>query len=289
MVLSISDERISGHEPGAVSAGADNAHLLYFSVRDTGIGIPKESLDRLFQSFSQVDTSTTRRYGGTGLGLAISKRLSEFMGGAMWVESEPGQGSTFHFSIRTVAAPAPVRAYLDHSQPVLQGKRLLIVDDNATNRRILSRQVDMWQMLPQETASPMEALGLMKQGQPFDVAILDMQMPNMDGLTLAREIRALPGSISGIPLVMLTSLARTEAKEATREFAAFLSTKPVKPSALFDVLVGIFGEQPTPARPREAGETAALDRSWGGSGRCASSWPRTISPTRSSRFDCWRG
>jgi signal transduction histidine kinase/DNA-binding response OmpR family regulator/HPt (histidine-containing phosphotransfer) domain-containing protein/PAS domain-containing protein len=258
VVLSITAERISRHEPGQASAGPENAHLLHFSVRDTGIGIPRDRMDRLFQSFSQVDASTTRRYGGTGLGLAISKRLAELMGGTMWAESEVGTGSTFHFSIRTTAAPAPARAYLDRSQPVLQGKRLLIVDDNATNRLILSRQSEMWQMIPHETPSCMEALALMRGGQPFDAAILDMQMPDMDGLTLAREIRALPGSISRIPLVMLTSLGHSEDKEVTREFAAFL-TKPVKPSALFDVLVGLFSDQPSRARPREAGETAALD------------------------------
>ena len=206
----------------------------------------------------QVDASTTRRYGGTGLGLAISKRLAELMGGSMWVESVLESGSTFHFSIRADAAPAPARAYLDHSQPVLMGRRLLIVDDNATNRRILSRQAEMWQMLPQEAPSPMEALDIMRRGSPFDVAILDMQMPDIDGLTLAREIRALPGSISRVPLVMLTSLGRSEVKEATKDFAAFL-TKPVKPSALFDVLVGLFSSQPSQAQSREELRPVALN------------------------------
>ena len=145
VVLSVSSE--------PVSDGGPDSHLVHFAVRDTGIGIPPDRVDRLFQSFSQVDASTTRRYGGTGLGLAISRRLSELMGGTMWVESEVGSGSTFHFTIRAAAAPAPAHAYLDEVQPVLQGRRVLIVDDNATNRRILSRQVEMWHMEPEATGS----------------------------------------------------------------------------------------------------------------------------------------
>jgi signal transduction histidine kinase/DNA-binding response OmpR family regulator/HPt (histidine-containing phosphotransfer) domain-containing protein/PAS domain-containing protein len=239
VVLSLSSERVSSRGPDP----ARDTHMLHFSVKDSGIGIPPERMDRLFRSFSQVDSSTTRRYGGTGLGLAISKRLSEMMGGTMWVESTLGQGSTFHFTIRAKAAPAPDRAYLDETQPALQDKRVLIVDDNATNRRILARQVELWQMQPQATDSPMEALAWLRQDEAFDVAILDMQMPDMDGLTLAREIRKLPAPSSRLPLVMLTSLGRSEVKEDMDLFAAFL-TKPIKPSSLFDALVGIFSGEP---------------------------------------------
>ena len=120
--------------------------ILHFRSGTLASASRPERMDRLFQSFSQVDASTTRRYGGTGLGLAISKRLSEMMGGTMWVESELGKGSTFHFTVRAAAAPAPARAYLDEMQPVLKDKRVLIVDDNATNRLILARQVESWQM-----------------------------------------------------------------------------------------------------------------------------------------------
>ncbi|MCA1554791.1 MAG: GAF domain-containing protein, partial [Chloroflexi bacterium] len=127
---------------------------LQFAVRDSGIGIPAERIGRLFQSFSQLDASTTRKYGGTGLGLAISKRLAELMGGTMWVESEVGKGTTFHFTISAAAAPAlRTRTRLVGAQPQLSGKRVLIVDDNATNRRVLLMQTKPWGMTTRETAS----------------------------------------------------------------------------------------------------------------------------------------
>jgi signal transduction histidine kinase/CheY-like chemotaxis protein/PAS domain-containing protein len=245
IVLTISSEQLSSPTPDS-----EESHLLHFAVKDTGIGIPPDRRDRLFRSFSQVDASTTRRYGGTGLGLAISRRLSEMMGGTMWVESELGQGSTFHFTIRARSAPAPTRPYLDEVQPALQHKRALIVDDNATNRRILTRQFEIWQMKPFATGSPLEALDRLRNGETFDVAILDMQMPEMDGLTLAQEIRKLPAPLSRLPLVMLTSLGQSDLKETTQEFASFLS-KPIKPSSLFDALVSIFTGQPTRTRQRE--------------------------------------
>ncbi len=258
IVLTVSGERLSSPAPDADGT----ARMLHFSVRDTGIGIPPDRMGRLFQSFSQVDASTTRRYGGTGLGLAISRRLSELMGGTMWVESEPGQGSTFHFTIQAQAAPAPARAYLDQVQPVLQDKRVLVVDDNATNRRILTRQAELWHMEPQATGSPQEALDWLREGATFDLAILDMQMPEMDGLMLAREIRKLPAPASRLPLVMLTSLGHGEVKEVVEEFAAFL-TKPIKPSSLFDALVSILTGQPTRTRRRETDERPQFDAQMG--------------------------
>src|SRR6266516_4337784 len=163
-------------------------YYLHFAVRDTGIGISEEGQARLFRSFSQVDASTTRRYGGTGLGLAISKRLVELMGGTMWVESQPGRCSTFHFTLLAEAAPARLRPYLDTSQPLLTGKHILIVDDNATNRSILTLQTQSWGMLPYACASGKEALAQAQAAVPFDVAILDMQMPDMDGLMLAEQL-----------------------------------------------------------------------------------------------------
>ncbi|HEY1014947.1 MAG TPA: response regulator, partial [Herpetosiphonaceae bacterium] len=222
---------------------AEERYELHFAVRDTGIGIPADRMDRLFQSFSQVDASTTRRYGGTGLGLAISKKLAECMGGALWVESELGVGSTFHFTIQAEATEAPLRVYMQSSQPQLRGKRLLIVDDNDTNRQILTRQAQSWGMFTQDTAYPTEALEWVIRGSQFDVAILDMQMPEMDGTMLAAAIRQ---HLAGqeLPLVMLTSLGRREADARTADYAAFL-TKPIKSSSLYNVLVGIFVGQPT--------------------------------------------
>jgi CheY-like chemotaxis protein len=200
-------------------------------------------MDRLFQSFSQVDNSTTRKYGGTGLGLTISKRLSELMGGTMWVESKVGVGSTFHFTIRAEAAPVPVRAYLRDTQPYLHGKRVLVVDDNATNRKIVTLQTRQWGMEPQAVSSGPEALDLLFQEaageRPFDLAILDMQMPDMDGVMLATEIRG--RYEAPLPLVMLSSLGQGEVEAEEIGFAAFL-IKPVKSSQLYDALVGIFAQ-----------------------------------------------
>jgi PAS domain S-box-containing protein len=215
-------------------------HELHFAVRDTGIGIDPERQGRLFQSFSQADTSTARRYGGTGLGLAISRRLTELMDGRMWVESQPGQGSTFQFSIQAAEARLPERSRpaLTESQPELDGKRVLIVDDNATNRRILALQTTAWGMSHEETGVPAEALQWIRDGRAFDVAILDMNMPDMDGLALAAAIRQHRPS-ADLPLVLFTSLGRREAGMEQLHFAAHL-TKPIKPSQLFDALVGIF-------------------------------------------------
>ena len=237
------------------SANVTN-HELHFSVRDTGIGIPPERMDRLFRSFSQVDSSTTRKYGGTGLGLAISKRLSELMGGAMWVESTVGEGSTFHFTVLAQDAPSPKRAYLQEYQPSLDGKRVLIVDDNATNRRILMLQTTKWGMIPKETAFPAEALEWVRQGldtetgAPFDIALLDMQMPEMDGIMLAAEIQK---DFEDLPLVMLSSLGKQDI-ETMVELAAFL-TKPIKASQLHDTLMDVFAQDERLREPVQRDET----------------------------------
>ena len=161
---------------------------LHFVVQDTGIGIPKERMDRLFKSFSQVDSSTTRKYGGTGLGLAISKKLANLMEGEMWVESIAGQGSAFNFTILTKQGTAVLKPFLGSEQPDLTHKRVLIVDDNETNRKILKKQLISWHMKPTMASSGQEALTLLEQEAPFDLAILDMQMPEMDGMELAGRI-----------------------------------------------------------------------------------------------------
>ncbi|MCP4544547.1 MAG: response regulator [Chloroflexi bacterium] len=239
---------------------APSLQSIHFSVRDTGIGIPPERMDRLFRSFSQVDSSTTRKYGGTGLGLAISKRLCELMGGAMWVESTVGIGSTFHFTIQAKAAPSPKRAYLQERQPSLDGKRVLIVDDNATNRRILMLQTKKWGMIPKETAFPIEALEWIRQAAnpgakaaataPFDIALLDMQMPEMDGMMLAAEIQK---DFADLTLVMLSSLGKQDI-ETMVELAAFL-TKPIKAAQLHYTLVDVFAQDEHSKEPMQRDES----------------------------------
>jgi len=231
---------------------------LAFAVRDTGIGLTPEGMSRLFQSFSQADSSTTRKYGGTGLGLAISRRLAELMGGRMWAESAgPGQGSTFRFTIRApVAELAPTRDRdFIGTQPELQGRRVLVVDDNATNRRVLSLQTGKWGMKARETESPAEALRWTEAGEPFDLAILDMHMPEMDGLELARRIHA---RRPALPLVLFSSLGRREAGDTEGLFRAYLA-KPVRQSQLFDTLVNLLADSTAAARAPSA-RTAATPK-----------------------------
>ena len=210
--------------------------LLEFAVRDTGIGLSEAGLGKLFQSFSQADASTTRKYGGTGLGLAISRKLAELMGGTMQAASDgPGMGSTFTFTIRVPLAelpPASRRSFIG-AQPGLAGKRVLVVDDNATNRKVLALQMAKWGMVPRATESPVEALRWLGQSEAFDLAILDMHMPEMDGLELATQIRA---KAKGLPMVLFSSLGRRESGDTDAMFAAYLA-KPLRQSQLFDTLM----------------------------------------------------
>jgi GAF domain-containing protein/DNA-binding response OmpR family regulator len=242
---------------------SDAGSFVHFTVRDTGIGLSENGMSRLFQKFSQADSSTTRKYGGTGLGLAISKLLAELMGGTMWADSAgPGRGSCFHFTIaaRPAALPAGQRRDFTGTQPALAGKRLLVVDDNATNRRILSLQTAKWGMQVQDTDSADQALQWLQAGA-HDVAVLDMHMPDIDGAALAQRIRAAGHTL---PLVLFTSLGRRESADGL--FAATLA-KPLRQSQLFDTLVTLLGPEAaarpaplparTPARPRIDAEMAA--------------------------------
>ncbi|MEJ1973949.1 MAG: response regulator [Lacunisphaera sp.] len=230
--------------PSGDSPLPENQRELLFAVRDTGIGIPPEAQARLFSSFTQVDASTTRKYGGTGLGLAISKRLAEMMGGRMWLESESGRGTTFFFTVRVEAVTA-ARSVAAPSQSALSGKRLLVVDDNATNRRILLSLAAKWGLGAVETGTPAAALELLRQGERFDVAILDGFMPEMDGVMLARAIRQLPGRAT-LPLLLLSSVGGQVIGDEPGLFAARL-TKPAKPAQLFDALVRIADGGPASA------------------------------------------
>jgi signal transduction histidine kinase/CheY-like chemotaxis protein/putative methionine-R-sulfoxide reductase with GAF domain len=225
---------------------------LHFAVRDTGIGLSAEGMGRLFQKFSQADSSTTRKYGGTGLGLAISKLLAELMGGGMHATSAgPGHGSTFHFSIEAPVASLPAGSRRDviGEQPQLQGKRVLVVDDNATNRRILALQTARWGMVAVTCEDPAQAVSML-QAEACDLAILDMHMPGMDGAGLARQIRAAGHTL---PLVLFSSLGRREAPDGL--FAATLA-KPLRQSPLFDTLVTLLAH----GAPRPAAAAPAADR-----------------------------
>jgi len=233
-------------EPGA------EPNQVHLAVRDTGIGIPADRAHRLFEEFSQLDSSTTRKYGGTGLGLAVSKRLAELMGGAMWVESAQGEGSTFHFTIIAKAAEVPSRAAAAGVPSELTGKHVLLVDDNAINRRILDLQTEAWGLHGHSVETGDEALALVERGDPFDLAILDMHMPGMDGLELAHRLRALRADL---PLVLYTSLGG--AGQVDPVFAAVVA-KPVKQSQLFDVLVSLLSDGAVERAPAAEGSATML-------------------------------
>jgi signal transduction histidine kinase/DNA-binding response OmpR family regulator len=225
---------------------------IHFTIRDTGIGIPRDRFDRLFQMFSQVDASTTRRYGGTGLGLAICKRLTELMGGRIWAESEPGKGSTFHFTISAEEVEAPAHPASEREQLKLRDKRALIVDDNRNNRLILKLQMERWGMHARETSSPTVALEWIGRGDPFDVVLLDYQMPEMNGVSLASEIRVTRGSRSPV-IILLSSVGQPLTAADSRAGISAVLWKPLKLSQLRDRLLETVGEPSELA----AGEPAA--------------------------------
>ena len=216
---------------------------LYFSVRDTGIGIPAEKQKLIFAAFNQADTSTTRRYGGTGLGLAISQRLVQMMGGVISVESEPGKGSAFHVTVplrlpdETFVPPAAIEP------GELRGLRVLVVDDNQTNRLILAELLSQWGMVPEQAASGIEALKLLASeshgSAPFRLALIDAEMPEMDGFALAERVKNTPEA-SALSMFMLSSMMQSGdiARSHEAGLAGFL-TKPVQPSELLDAILGV--------------------------------------------------
>ncbi len=223
---------------------SDEAAVVRFEVKDTGIGMTQEQRLRLFQSFSQADASTTRRYGGTGLGLAISKQLVELMGGEIGVESEPGQGSTFFFEVPFEKRPESVRT-APSRRADLRGLRVLVVDDNETNRKIVHEQVLSWGMKNGQAEDGHGALEILRgaagDGDPYDLAIVDLNMPKMDGMELASRVKADP-SISATQLILLTSMGlRGEAEQARKVgFSAYL-TKPVRQSRLYEAIATVMG------------------------------------------------
>jgi signal transduction histidine kinase/DNA-binding response OmpR family regulator len=237
--INVKAESLIHEQTGAAETEADQATCrLTFAFRDTGIGIPAERFDYLFQPFTQGDASTTRKYGGTGLGLVISKRLVEMMHGGIWFESQLGYGSTFSFSIPTrpaifMGGRPKVEAKLN-----LRDKRILIVEEKSADRRVLILQFQAWNMMPRATASPGEALQWIRQGEVFDMAILAQELMEMDGITLAKETRRLRGGRE-LPLICYTDKQEEISSEDLGLFTSILN-KPVKASNLYNALIPIF-------------------------------------------------
>jgi two-component system sensor histidine kinase/response regulator len=238
--------------------------VLGFLVADTGIGIPPDKQQLIFEAFAQADSSTTRQYGGTGLGLSISAQLVGLMGGRIEVDSEAGRGSRFRFSVRFGHAPARPRP-ADRLPAQLRGMRVLVVDDNATNRHILEEVLTQWRMQPTAVASAQAALEAMEAAErakrPYPLVLLDASMPVMDGFELAAKIQQHP-RLAGASIMMLSSGARPGDRARCFELgiSAYL-TKPVKQSDLMDTIVGVFasrpaaGKEPRPgARERRRGK-----------------------------------
>jgi two-component system, sensor histidine kinase and response regulator len=235
--------------------------VIRFEVRDSGVGIPLEAQSRLFQAFTQADSSTTRKYGGTGLGLAISKQLVIMMEGQIGVQSEPGKGSTFWFTAQ-FGKPEGDQPPVAGDRDGWSNLRVLVVDDNATSRQILRHQIFAWKLQKGSAAGGHEALRVLraaaKDGHAYDIALLDIEMPEMDGLTLARAIKADP-AIAGTRLIVLTPIGHpVPAAEMQAAGIEASLHKPVKQSRLFDCLVGVIGKSEASTLSSKGGAAPAL-------------------------------
>jgi signal transduction histidine kinase/HPt (histidine-containing phosphotransfer) domain-containing protein/BarA-like signal transduction histidine kinase len=243
-----------GHEQDTDFLRHPDQWLLHFSVRDTGIGIPLDRQNRLFKSFQQVDVSTTRHYGGTGLGLAISKRLAELLGGKIWVESHAGKGAVFHFTISARAAATTAPPAWQAPQPQLAGKRLLVIEDNATNQRIITHRGQQWGMTVETAANSRDGLARLAEGDLFDAVIVDWQLPDQGGLALIEEIRKQPAG-RHVPLIALSSArpGGEQVQPLPTSVSVFVH-KPIRPVLLLEAMcramsVQIQREKRGPAAP----------------------------------------
>ncbi len=224
----------------AIGPGAQGT-IFQFSVHDTGIGIPAERLGHLFSPFTQVDASTTRKYGGTGLGLSICKKLAELMGGQIWVETELGAGSTFHFTVQFRVAEDAAERQAMSERKYLQGKQILLVDDNATSRQSLSEQLAAWGCRTVAAANAAEALAALQTNHAFDLALIDTVMPDMDGATLAQEIHR--NTITArMPVVLMASFETNAFRTLWKKELVNSIVKPIKSSTLLSMLHSMLGE-----------------------------------------------
>jgi PAS domain S-box-containing protein len=215
--------------------------VLHFSVTDTGIGIPREKQKAIFEAFAQGDASTTRKYGGTGLGLSISSQLSELMGGRIWLESEPGRGSAFHFTVRLGLQPSAANEPAPPVPVKLLDLQVLVVDDNSTSRKILEEMLANWKMKPIAADSVPAAVellkGAQKRGEPIRLVLADGHMPGMDGFDLSASVQT-DAQLRGVTIILLTLAGHREDQERAKSVgAAAAVTKPVKQSELWDAIV----------------------------------------------------
>jgi PAS domain S-box-containing protein len=235
------------------TADTITAHL---TVTDQGIGISEEQMRNLFEPFAQGDVSTTRTHGGTGLGLAISRRLATAMGGDLWAESEPGRGSVFHMTASFQITEPPPTFSMPLLSLDLRGRHALVVDDSDNNRTILRHRLTSWGITSRDSGDASAALDWVGAGERFDIAILDMHMPDTDGVTLATQLRATPAGRQ-LPLILLSSLGDRPSASDAAHFAAILS-KPIKPSALYDAVANALANRRFPANDHDP-STAKID------------------------------
>jgi PAS domain S-box-containing protein len=252
VLVNLTDNAIKFTKEGEVAIHVENekeenaSAVLHFSVSDTGMGIPLDKVGKIFEGFTQADGSTTRRYGGTGLGLTISKQLVEMMGGRIWVESEPGKGSTFRFTARFGLGSAETKDQIRLQDLDLTGMKVLIVDDNATNRLVFQEMTSSWGFVPTEAEDGKDALVKIREasdsGDPYKVILLDAQMPEMDGFEVAKEVKAGPYG-EDVAIIMLTSMGLKGDAALCQELgiSAYLH-KPVKQSELLDGIVMALGQ-----------------------------------------------
>ena len=244
VAIAVSREENPGDLAGSETPADPDSFFIRISVRDTGIGIPANKMDRLFKSFTQVDSSTTRQFGGTGLGLAICKRLAELMGGKIWVESDAGKGSTFHLVIRTQASRTEVPNTAAAPVGKLDHKRILLVEDNGSNRKAFAQYLRWAGAELRAVATSKEALDLLSGGERFDAIVLDLQLPEMDGLTLAQFVRRVPGC-DATPLLLLTDTRlRSDDPRPGAVGVSLYIHKPIRPAQVFDALVRAVDRMP---------------------------------------------